>query len=60
MTQDVVIPATAVRGATVDEYINNDIPGITMRLLCPGKKITVKCMGQSPDITIFDIKIFPI
>ena len=28
----------------------NDIPA----------KVTAKCMGQNPDITIFDITIFPI
>ena len=36
----------------------NDIPGITINML--PAKVTVKCMGQNPDITIFDITIFPI
>ncbi len=27
----------------------NDIPDITMNILCPAK-VTVKCMGQKPDI----------
>ena len=36
----------------------NDIPGITMNILCPGKSYSkIKYMGQNPDITIFDITI---
>ena len=32
---------------------HNDIPGITINMLCPGKSYsTVKCMEQNPDLTI--------
>ena len=47
---------------TMEPRINNlrynDIPGITINNRCPAKVI-VKCMGQNPVITIFDITIFP-
>ena len=47
-------------GSTMEHQYNhlryNNIPDIAMKILYPGK-VTVKCMGQDPDIMIFDIMI---
>ena len=37
----------------------NDIPGITMKILCPSQSYS-KMYGKNPDITIFDVTITPI
>ena len=34
----------------------NDVPGITMNNV--PAKVTVKCMRENPDVTIFDITLF--
>lgn len=62
------VPLQKQKSYTVEPRYNNprysmynDIPGITINMLCPVKSYSeIICMGQNPDITIFNITIFPI